>query len=99
MFDEITGMVLVNNDNSTFLLCDDVKRGKLSFDDDNFRSCIGVNNMRGEIELLRICAKELSDNENDYLVISKFIDKVEEIATNSFEKSDAICNIEVINDE
>ena len=95
----MTGQVLLNNDNNTFLLCDDVKRGKLLFWDNDFQSCIGVNNMRGGIELLRLCAKELTDSQKEYDIVNNFIDRLEELSNQSWERSHAMNNVEVISDE
>jgi hypothetical protein len=95
----MTGQILLNNDNGTFLLCDDVKRGKLSFYDDDFQSCIGVNNMRGSIELLRLCAKELTESKTEYKIVNSFINRLEELSNKSFERSHARNSIEVVDDE
>lgn len=95
MIEDITGNILLNHDNNTFLLCDDVKKGRIMFDDENFQSCIGVNFMRGGLELLRVCAMNLMDNTEDYRVVMDFIDKIEAISDNSFERSVARNNIQV----
>ena len=76
---EIMGMCLVEYDNNVFLLCDDIKKGKLDFNDHEIQSCIQIHFMRGSVELLRICARELTNSQKDYHIVNQFIDELEKI--------------------
>ena len=76
---EIMGMCLVEYDNNVFLLCDDIKKGKLNFNDNEIQSCIQIHFMRGSVELLRICARELTNSQKDFHIVNSFIDELEKI--------------------
>ena len=78
---EIIGASLIEYDNGVFLLCDDIKKGKLLFSDQEVQACISIHSMRGSIELLRICARELTTSQKDFHIVNSFIDELEKIHT------------------
>lgn len=78
---EIIGASLLQYDDAVFLLCDDIKKGKLSFKGMEVQHCISIHSMRGSIELLRICARELTTSQKDFHIVNKFIDELEKINT------------------
>ena len=76
---EIVGISLLQYDDGVFLLCDDIKKGKLLFSDQEVQACISIHSMRGSIELLRICARELTTSQKDFHIVNSFIDELEKI--------------------
>jgi hypothetical protein len=77
--DKIMGLSLVSFDNQTFLFVDDVKKGRVDFSDEQFQSCIACNFQRGKIEMLRLCAKELTNSQKDFHIVNEFIDELEKV--------------------
>lgn len=89
---EIIGLALLEHDNNVFLLCDDINKGRILFDDHEVKSAISISAMRGNIELLRICARELTTSQKDFHIVNSFIDELEKI--NELEQSSG--TIEVV---
>lgn len=93
---EMITLALAHNDNQVFLICDDVNKGRVSFDDPNFQDCISIQHMRGNIELLRICAKHLTNSQKDFHIVNSFIDELESISESRMRIAESLGNIEVV---
>lgn len=93
---DIVSMGLVEHDNRTFLLCDDVNKGRVDFSQLEFQQAIAINSLRGNIELLRICARHLTNSQKDFHIVNSFIDELEKISDKELANANAKGNIEVV---
>lgn len=92
----VVSMSLVEHDNRTFLLCDDVNKGRVDFSQLEFQQAIAMNHMRGNVELLRICARNLTNSQKDFHIVNSFIDELEKISDKELADATAMGNIEVV---
>lgn len=73
-------------------LFDGVNNGEVSFEDEVIQQCIASCCLVGQLKLLRVCARELTDSHKDYKVVMKFIDRLQVVR----DKETAKGSIEVV---